>query len=150
MILAPLLVLVVLCLVAGVLVVALVLGGRASVATGLVQLSGPGLSIRSAARAWVTPAVATAMQAAGAAAGAAGEQLRVLDASREGGGAFPPHLSHQAGRDVDVRYPQTLSILAAASPTVVYASRERVAPLRAAGLPAVYWPGHVDHAHLRW
>lgn len=28
----------------------------------------------------------------------------VLDLSRQGGGPFPPHLSHQNGRDVDVRY----------------------------------------------
>lgn len=33
-----------------------------------------------------------------------GPQIHVGDVSRRGGGAFPPHLSHRHGRDVDVGY----------------------------------------------
>lgn len=132
------------------LVLWLVLGGGGR---QLVQLGGAGLQVRSAAKAWVTPGVRDAMLRAGAAAAALGLQVQVLDASREGGGPFPPHKSHQAGRDVDVRYLPTaamVEVLRAAAPAHVWVSRERVGPLGAAGLPVSYWPGHVDHAHLRW
>lgn len=37
-------------------------------------------------------------------AGAGGPKIHVGDISRKGGGAFPPHLSHRHGRDVDVGY----------------------------------------------
>ena len=123
------------------------------VAAALVPISGEGLRVRNARKGWAQPSVVEALRAAGRAAAALGAEIYVLDASLPGGGPFPPHLSHQRGRDVDTRYPPEsvfLAALRAGKPSKIYVSRDRVGPLRAAGLPASYWPGHVDHAHWRW
>lgn len=113
-----------------------------------------GLTVRSAAKGWVRAGVVAAMERAASEAAARGLVLQVLDASLAGGGPFPPHLSHQTGRDVDVRYLEPLDVFAAiiavAQPSKVYVSRDRVQALQAAGLPAAFWPGHTKHAHLRF
>lgn len=113
----------------------------------------PGMTIRDRRRAYVRPEVAAALGRGAAAAAARGATLAVLDASLEGGGPFPPHLSHQRGVDVDVRYlasPTFEAVVAAINPAKLYVSRDRVASYVAAGLPAAFWPGHTTHAHLRF
>ena len=73
-----------------------------------VQLQpGPGYVVKRPAHAWGTPRTIAAIQAAVrryTAEGLGGPAVHVGDVSRETGGPFPPHLSHQDGRDVDVGY----------------------------------------------
>ena len=73
-----------------------------------VQLQpGPGYVVKRAAHAWGTPRTVTAIRAAVRRyldRGLGGPDVHVGDISRERGGPFPPHLSHQDGRDVDVGY----------------------------------------------
>ncbi len=55
---------------------------------------------------WGTLALVNSIQGAGRCLDAVNFSRRsgVLDLSRQYGGSFPPHVSHQNGRDVDVRY----------------------------------------------
>jgi hypothetical protein len=73
-----------------------------------VQLQpGPGYVVKRPAHAWGTPRTVTAIQAAVRRYthdGLGGPDVHIGDISRENGGPFPPHLSHQDGRDVDVGY----------------------------------------------
>ena len=73
-----------------------------------VQLQpGPGYVVKRDAHAWGTPRTVTAIQTAVKRyldRGLGGPDVHVGDISRETGGTFPPHLSHQDGRDVDVGY----------------------------------------------
>ena len=73
-----------------------------------VQLQpGPGYVVKREAHAWGTPRTVTAIQTAVKRyldRGLGGPAVHVGDISRETGGPFPPHLSHQDGRDVDVGY----------------------------------------------
>ncbi len=73
-----------------------------------VQLQpGPGYVVKRAAHGWGTPRTVTAIQTAVKRyldRGLGGPDVHVGDISRETGGPFPPHLSHQDGRDVDVGY----------------------------------------------
>jgi len=73
-----------------------------------VQLQpGPGYVVKRPAHAWGTPRTVTAIQTAIKRyldRGLGGPAVHVGDISRESGGPFPPHLSHQDGRDVDVGY----------------------------------------------
>jgi hypothetical protein len=70
----------------------------------------PGLHyvVKRPDNAWGTPRTIRRIQDAARAyhegAGAGGPKIHVGDISRKGGGAFPPHLSHRHGRDVDVGY----------------------------------------------
>lgn len=73
-----------------------------------VQLQpGPGYVIKREAHAWGTPRTVTAIRAAVKRyldRGLGGPDVHVGDISLRTGGPFPPHLSHQDGRDVDVGY----------------------------------------------
>lgn len=69
--------------------------------------STPGIYVRDAEDAWTVPEVIVGLQAAHAAVAARhpdGPDMVVGDISRRNGGRFPPHRSHQDGRDVDMRY----------------------------------------------
>lgn len=129
----------------------------------LLLESRPGLATHRRDR-WVTPRVAAAMGHAADVAHAAGGVLHVGHASREGGGPFPPHLSHRDGRDVDVGYTGQgypsppgatppawwVAAVQAAGVREVFVRSELVGPLRAAGVNARAWPGHATHAHWRF
>lgn len=67
---------------------------------------GPGYHVRSSRKAWGTNATITRLIAAFRTMDQRfpGRVLAVGDLSREGGGYFPPHASHQNGRDVDVAF----------------------------------------------
>lgn len=72
--------------------------------------SSPGIHVRDADDAWTVPEVIVGLQAAHAAVVArhlSGPDMVIGDISRRNGGRFPPHRSHQDGRDVDMRYFQT-------------------------------------------
>jgi hypothetical protein len=76
-------------------------------------------SVRSPAKAWGTAATIAALTAAllryGERApelGLATTPVRVLDISKAGGGPFPPHKSHQQGRDVDLNFADGLQPVA--------------------------------------
>ncbi len=73
-----------------------------------VQLQpGPGYAVKREAHAWGTPRTVAAIQAAVKRyldRGLGGPDVHVGDISLRTGGPFPPHLSHQDGRDVDVGY----------------------------------------------
>lgn len=76
---------------------------------GLYQLSsGPGYKVRRAIHSWGTLLAVT--QLISVFTGhhrkyPRAHPLRVDDLSKEGGGHFPPHISHRTGRDVDIRFP---------------------------------------------
>lgn len=84
------------------------LDARANSMDDAVQLqAGPGYVVKRAAHAWGTPRTVTAIQTAVKRyldRGLGGPDVHVGDISRKSGGPFPPHLSHQDGRDVDVGY----------------------------------------------
>ena len=61
-------------------------------------------TVRDPKRAWASEYTASNLDAA---LRKYDNAAHVLDVSREGGGEFPPHKSHQEGRDVDVRIPPT-------------------------------------------
>ncbi len=68
---------------------------------------GPGYVIKRPDNAWGTPRTVTAIQTAAKRyldRGLGGPAVHVGDISKKSGGPFPPHLSHQDGRDVDVGY----------------------------------------------
>lgn len=68
---------------------------------------GPGYVIKRPNNAWGTPRTITAIQTAAKRyldEGLGGPAVHVGDISQKSGGPFPPHLSHQDGRDVDVGY----------------------------------------------
>jgi Penicillin-insensitive murein endopeptidase len=75
----------------------------------LVQLrSGPGYQVRTPRRAYGTPLAVARLQEvliAGRLHFLGFGPLVVQDLSRRGGGKLHPHLSHQDGRDVDIRLP---------------------------------------------
>lgn len=53
---------------------------------------------------WSTLTLINCLEAVGRESSKARMRLNVTDLSRERGGRFPPHASHQNGVDVDVRY----------------------------------------------
>lgn len=68
---------------------------------------GPGYVIKRPNNAWGTPRTVTAIQTTAKRyldRGLGGPAVHVGDISQKSGGPFPPHLSHQDGRDVDVGY----------------------------------------------
>jgi len=67
---------------------------------------GPGYHVRSARKAWGTNATISRLLAAFRTMDKRfpGHVLAVGDLSRKGGGYFPPHASHQNGRDVDIAF----------------------------------------------
>ena len=73
-----------------------------------VQLSaGPGWIIKRPHNAWGTPRTVDRLRDAlreYVREMPGGPDVHVGDISKSGGGYFPPHLSHQAGRDVDIGY----------------------------------------------
>lgn len=73
-----------------------------------VQLPpGSGYMIKRVHSAWGTAKAINSIQSAVAnyrRRASGGPKVRVGDISRKGGGKFPPHMSHQHGRDVDVGY----------------------------------------------
>lgn len=73
-----------------------------------VQLdAGPGWQIKRPHNAWGTPRTVHRLREALRAyvrVADGGPDVHVGDISRSGGGAFPPHLSHRDGRDVDIGY----------------------------------------------
>lgn len=75
----------------------------------LVRLqSGPGFQVRSPHRAYGTPLAVARLQEvliAGRLHFLGFTPIVVQDLSRRGGGKLHPHLSHQDGRDVDIRLP---------------------------------------------
>ncbi|MBU0554032.1 penicillin-insensitive murein endopeptidase [Myxococcota bacterium] len=74
---------------------------------GVQMTPSPGVHVLHPKDAWATRGVIRKLRAAAAAVRAAhpgGMDLVVLDISQEHGGRFPPHVTHQQGRDVDTRY----------------------------------------------
>ena len=73
-----------------------------------VQLRpGPGYVVKTPAHAWGTPRAVEAIREAVRAyhrGRPEGPDVHVGDLSKKEGGPFPPHISHQAGRDVDIGY----------------------------------------------
>lgn len=68
---------------------------------------GPGWMIKTPAYAWGTKRTVHRLREAlrnYARVAEGGPDVHVGDISKSGGGPFPPHLSHQAGRDVDIGY----------------------------------------------
>lgn len=71
---------------------------------------GPEHTIKAAAYAWATPRTIALLRdsirryASSRRAADDPRKVHVGDISRRGGGPFPPHLSHQEGRDVDIAY----------------------------------------------
>ena len=114
----------------------------------------PGLVVLRPQSSYSAPETQLGMSRLGASLAARGLALEVLDISREGGGSFPPHVSHKTGRDVDARYladdAALIVAMLVARPRLVLTSRGRVNIYKRAGLPAVFWPGHVGHVHLRF
>lgn len=89
-----------------------------------VPAAGPGYEVRRPERTWGTkPAVASLVAGLdryhyeALDRGMDAPDVRIGDMSREGGGPFPPHVSHQRGRDVDMSWrgklpvPQTAVLL---------------------------------------
>ena len=73
-----------------------------------VQLGdGPGYVVKKPVFAWGTPRTVAAIQQAVRTYTSevdGGPDVRIGDISKRQGGPFPPHLSHQTGRDVDIGY----------------------------------------------
>lgn len=68
---------------------------------------GPGYVVKRPNNAWGTPRTLAAIQTAAKRyldRGLGGPAVHMGDISQKSGGPFPPHLSHQDGRDVDVGY----------------------------------------------
>jgi hypothetical protein len=67
--------------------------------------TGPVWSVRNPSRSWVTQSTyVSIVQALTSYAASEQAPIVVLDASRKGGGSFPPHLSHREGRDIDLNW----------------------------------------------
>lgn len=78
-----------------------------SMADAVQMVSGPGFIVKTPAFAWGTPKSVTALRESlrrYAARFPDAPDVHVGDLSKRGGGPFPPHLSHQSGRDVDIGY----------------------------------------------
>jgi hypothetical protein len=73
-----------------------------------VQLTpGPGYIVKKPVFAWGTPRTVHLLREAARLYGRKvhdGPPIRIGDISKREGGPFPPHLSHQTGRDVDIGY----------------------------------------------
>lgn len=127
-------------------------GGEASELARLA--STPGIVILRPRSSYAALPTMIGMALMGAELARRGLVLEVLDVSREGGGPFPPHVSHRTGRDVDARYldddAAMIAAMIAARPKLVLTSRGRVEKYKSAGLPAIFWPGHTNHVHLRF
>ncbi|MEM6295410.1 MAG: penicillin-insensitive murein endopeptidase, partial [Myxococcota bacterium] len=84
------------------------LDARTNTFDDAVQLqAGPGYMLKTPKHAWGTPRTVAAIQGAlrrYVDRGLGGPDVHVGDISLQRGGPFPPHLSHQDGRDVDVGY----------------------------------------------
>ncbi len=84
------------------------LDARANSMDEVVQLPpGIGYVVKRASNAWGTPRTVAAIQSAVKRyvdRGLGGPDVHIGDISLHSGGTFPPHLSHQDGRDVDVGY----------------------------------------------
>lgn len=81
--------------------------GRGRLLFGVPMPKTPGIHIRNPGEAWTVPEVIIALQAAHAAVEEKhpdGPDMVIGDISLRNGGRFPPHRSHQDGRDVDMRY----------------------------------------------
>lgn len=84
------------------------LDDRSNTMSEAIQLvPGPGYIVKKPVFAWGTPRTIAAIR--DAAAGyhrveSSAPPVHVGDISKQTGGPFPPHLSHQTGRDVDVGY----------------------------------------------
>jgi len=129
---------------------------------GWLQLEDePGLAVRMPSRSWTSPAVRDVLREAARSA-----VLQVGDAGPEVRGAsYPPHKSHQWGRDIDLGYTEDeyptpiatpvsgriVAALASIAPAieVVYAGPSRIAALTGHGFKVAPWPGHEGHLHLR-
>lgn len=135
---------------------------------GWVQLGdGPGLQVRQASHAFTTPAVAVIMAVAGQTATSLGGLLQIADISRADRGApFPPHVSHEWGRDLDIGYrldagyptpadvavdPRIVQVMQSIAPWIdrVGVNAVRAAPFQNKGFKVSIWDGHVGHLHLR-
>ena len=78
-----------------------------SMADAVQMVSGPGFLVKTPAFAWGTPKTVTALRESMrryVARYPDAPEVHVGDLSKRGGGPFPPHLSHQSGRDVDIGY----------------------------------------------
>lgn len=78
-----------------------------SIDKGVQLESGPGWIVKTPAFAWGTPRTVHRLREAIRAyvrVADGGPDVHVGDISKSGGGPFPPHLSHRAGRDVDIAY----------------------------------------------
>jgi len=134
--------------------------------------SGLGVKVRKASRAYATPKTRLWVASAGVVAAAQGGDLQVADVSGPEPGPFPPHVSHQQGRDFDTAYKLTKYPTPVGDPaslefvTVMSAMRDGievvgVSPERKAEIEAIAaqyglvlpklsaWPGHQTHAHVR-
>lgn len=73
----------------------------------IVMPNGPGYIVKHPHLAWGTPRTIEALQSALRRyldRRLEGPLVRIGDISKRNGGAFPPHVSHQFGRDVDIGY----------------------------------------------
>lgn len=78
-----------------------------TIAHGVQLESGPGWIVKTPAFAWGTPRTVHRLREAIRSyvrVAEGGPDVHVGDLSKSGGGPFPPHLSHRAGRDVDIAY----------------------------------------------
>lgn len=84
------------------------LDDRSNAMSEAIQLvAGPGYVVKKPVFAWGTPRTIAAIRDAAAAyhrTEPSAPPVHVGDISKQNGGPFPPHLSHQTGRDVDVGY----------------------------------------------
>ncbi|MCA9709440.1 MAG: penicillin-insensitive murein endopeptidase, partial [Myxococcales bacterium] len=73
---------------------------------GVLLPPGPDYTIKAEAFAWGTPRTLALLRDAihGYARARDVPRVHIGDISKKGGGPFPPHLSHQDGRDVDIAY----------------------------------------------
>lgn len=93
--------------------------------------SGPGFIVRNPSRAWGSKAMVTTLRDALTQTHAkfpAAPPIQVGDVSRQGGGFFPPHISHRHGQDADVGYyikddPSTARRMIEATPDNIDAAR---------------------------
>ncbi|MBX7079030.1 MAG: penicillin-insensitive murein endopeptidase [Nannocystaceae bacterium] len=78
-----------------------------TMADGVQLESGPGWVVKTPAYAWGTRRAVHRLREALRAyvrVAEGGPDVHVGDLSKPGGGPFPPHISHRAGRDVDIGY----------------------------------------------
>jgi hypothetical protein len=78
-----------------------------SMADAVQLTSGPGYTVKTPNNAWGTPKTIHLLREAMRVYGTmvrGGPNVHIGDVSKREGGPFPPHISHQAGRDVDIGY----------------------------------------------